>query len=288
MFSFLTFSDSFRNPILYQFPLQSQFPIDIFLLLASDPHYDNLSMAQSSLGKFIPTISFPTFLFGNVIDATRRSMESAMVRKNRDIGLFPGGAREMVECQPNSNNRSSKTITLVKHGGFLKIARALGVFVTPTFIFNFSDAYFSPFSKLERWMYEKFKFTLPLFFSTEITSVSRRPAAMHVGAKIDTSLYTSDRALLNDYYMAVKEIFEKHKGEYPGYEEREIAFAGGLNCAERRGSKTATSFNMTSMPVPKRKLETQVSERSGLDYRGGAWKKKLTNTFARRRGKKLF
>lgn len=194
----------------------------------------------------------------------------------------------MVECQPNSNNRSSKTITLVKHGGFLKIARALGVFVTPTFIFNFSDAYFSPFSKLERWMYEKFKFTLPLFFSTEITSVSRRPAAMHVGAKIDTSLYTSDRALLNDYYMAVKEIFEKHKGEYPGYEEREIAFAGGLNCAERRGSKTATSFNMTSMPVPKRKLETQVSERSGLDYRGGAWKKKLTNTFARRRGKKLF
>mmetsp|Transcript_8370 Transcript_8370/g.12205 ORF Transcript_8370/g.12205 Transcript_8370/m.12205 type:complete len:82 (+) Transcript_8370:333-578(+) len=57
-------------------------------------------MAGSSIGRYLPSIALPVCLYSTTtIDAKKSDMTRAL-QKNKQIGIFPGGAREMHECNP--------------------------------------------------------------------------------------------------------------------------------------------------------------------------------------------
>ena len=160
-----------------------QYPMDIFLLLSSSINsslssgtksclqhtpptpciFENVVVAQSSQGKFVPSISFLTHLMNKTINASRKDIERAL-GEGHDVGIFPGGAREMVVCKCNEDR-----INLVRHGGFLKIARAEGTEVVPTFIFNITDSYNGGCGggKIERYLYDNWHILVPFWWPRE-------------------------------------------------------------------------------------------------------------------------
>ena len=78
------------------------------------------------------------------------------------------------------------------------------------------------------------------------------PPVIHLGHRIDAAKFKSDRALSVAYYSAVKSLFDANKHKYPKYKHREICWVDPPSCLDRRGSKTETTFNPTTRPVPKK------------------------------------
>jgi hypothetical protein len=160
----------------------------IFLLLSLSEDskgkgLKDVTVAQSSLGKFIPTIAFVTSLYGKVIDVTKGEINTAL-KMGRDVGLFPGGHREMLYCRP-----WSPTVPIVKHVGFLKLAMDQRASVTPTFTFGFNNSYWSLGNKFDTWCYENLGCSLPFWFPTSIWG--GEPARMVVGREIDSAKFKS-------------------------------------------------------------------------------------------------
>jgi len=150
-------------PTIYGFHPHSKYPMGIFLLLSgsdTDSSLQDVTVAQSSLGKFIPTIALVTALYGEVIDATKGEIKG-ILKRGKDVGLFPGGQREMIYCKPGSN-----VIPIVKHIGFLRVAMEEGSTVTPTFTFGFNNSFTSIGNEFDMWCFEKLGSNLPFWMPT--------------------------------------------------------------------------------------------------------------------------
>ena len=175
-------------PTIYGFHPHSKYPMGVFLLLslgddAKIGGLKDVTVAQSSLGKFIPTISFVTSLYGKVIDVTKGEI-NATLKRGKDVGLFPGGHREMLYCRPWSS-----TVPIVKHVGFLKLAMDQRASVTPTFTFGFNNSYWSAGNAIDMWCYENLGCSLPFWVPTGLWG--GEPARMVVGQEIDSAKFKS-------------------------------------------------------------------------------------------------
>ena len=71
-----------------------KYPMSIFSSFETRPEiFADFVMAQSSLGKYIPSVGWIAMFFGRAIDATKDSISNAIASGKR-VGLMPGGARE--------------------------------------------------------------------------------------------------------------------------------------------------------------------------------------------------
>jgi len=151
---------STASPAIYGFHPHGRCPLDIHAYLASSQDTASLLMAGSTIGRYLPSIEVPMALYANNIDATKSELLKEL-QQNRHIGLFPGGASEMHECFPGSD-----TITIVKHEGFLRLARVANAEVVPCFIFGMNDSFDSPLKTLQSKIYNYTKCCFPVWFPT--------------------------------------------------------------------------------------------------------------------------
>ncbi|GMI28856.1 hypothetical protein TeGR_g3547, partial [Tetraparma gracilis] len=222
----------------------------------------NLKVAQSSLGKWVPTVGWTTFLAGNVVDVTRASIERELDRSN-DIALFPGGAREMIECEPES-----ASIRLVKHSGFLRLARARGTRVVPTFWFGMNDSHVSWIPTWDAWMYKRTGASIPFW-----VPAADRGIVGVFGHDIDTSEFASDADLARYYFEAVEDLFNHYKKEVGGehYAGRKIVWVEphSKQPQQERGAKPrgTTGHNITTGVS----LIFWLAVACGWVFAGGTW-----------------
>eukprot|EP00814_Leptocylindrus_danicus_P003599 CAMPEP_0116018366 /NCGR_PEP_ID=MMETSP0321-20121206/8605_1 /TAXON_ID=163516 /ORGANISM="Leptocylindrus danicus var. danicus, Strain B650" /LENGTH=486 /DNA_ID=CAMNT_0003488745 /DNA_START=3059 /DNA_END=4519 /DNA_ORIENTATION=- len=153
------------------------------------------------------------------MDASRTELVKGLVR-NKKIGIFPGGAREMHECKAKSGD----VIRIVQHDGFLRLARATGAAVVPCFIFGMENSYISPFVGIQKELYSYTKLSFPIWFPS-INSMWPRKATSHtmvVGKPINTTKFCDDDALIKKYWSDLEHLFERHKSKYPEYASRKV------------------------------------------------------------------
>lgn len=181
---------------------------------------ENMKLAQSSLGKFIPTIAYPTSISG-VIDVTRKSICATLAR-NESVALFPGGAREMTLCQPYT-----KQIKLMKRSGFLRLAwnqvhnAEKDLEVLPVFLFGMNDAYFNPLDTLDQLLFNMIGINIPLWLPTTLTDF-QSDNVMVIGRALNPKDYKNTSALVSAYYTELQSIFDSNKHKYPAYKDRSI------------------------------------------------------------------
>ena len=212
--------DAAKTPCIYGFHPHGRYPMLIFPWLESRPDlFGKLSLAQSSLGKYVPTVGFVTSLCC-VIDVARGAILKTL-DQGRHVGLFPGGAREMVCCEPFSSS-----IPLVKHDGFLRLARARAskgepTNVVPCFLFGLHDSYRNPLARLDALLFNATGVNLPLWMPT---SANGGPFWMVCGAAIDPLEFSSNQDFADAYYTSLEALFDAHKGQLPAYAARSIEF----------------------------------------------------------------
>lgn len=185
--------------------------------------FENLVFAQSSLGKFVPTIGWTTAFSGNVIDVTRKQISVAL-SSGKHVGLMPGGAREMVHCQP-----FSETIPLVKHTGFLRLAHRLarGVdmgdhktpcVVVPCFVFGLHDSFMNPLATLDAKLYESTGLNIPLWIPTS----ANKGTHTVIGEAIDPCDFETVDDFATAYFNALEALFETNKKNFSAYKGRTL------------------------------------------------------------------
>lgn len=208
-----------QTPSIYGFHPHNKYPANIFpLLMSSNFFKEHIVVAQSSLGKFIPSVSYIAYAFGCICDVTKKEISSILRKQTKSVGLFPGGHREMVLLRPDTLK-----IPVIQHSGFLKLAKTNGTTVTPTFIFGFTDSYDTLLQKLDTWLYERMSFSLPTFIPTKRVN---EPTVMVVGEPIDLTSFNEHEidGMSSTYYNALNDLFEKHKGKFEGYKGRSLKF----------------------------------------------------------------
>ena len=238
------FSDSIRrlphpavNPCIMGFHPHGKYPMSLFPAFETRPiqfSETGFVMAQSSLGKFVPTVGFVTALCGRVIDATKKNICAALERKQH-VGIIPGGAREMTLCAPGK-----KEIDLVKHTGFLRLAYAQAKStsqrrgspcVVPCFAFGMQDAYVNPLSSVDEKLYLRTGVNLPLW----LPSRNGGGICIVVANALDPHSFSSLDAFVRAYYASLAQLFEANKGRFAGYKDRSINFVS----VSRRSKKAA-------------------------------------------------
>jgi len=207
-----------RDPCIVALHPHGRYPMNLFPWLASRSDlFGNLVVAQSSLGKYVPTVGLVTMVC-SVVDVTRAAIMTAL-EKRKHVALFPGGAREMVLCQP-----FSKTIPLVKHEGFLRLAyNAEGrrPEVVPCFLFGMHDAYQNPLARLDASLFNRTGINLPLWLPTR-AAASTGDKVMVFGSAVDPYSYSSEEAFTAAYWASLEKAFESNKSRFPLYVSRSI------------------------------------------------------------------
>ena len=91
-------------------------PLIILPWMASRPDlFSNLALAQSSRGKFVPSIGLPTTLSScKTIDVTKKDI-TTNIQEGHYIALFPGGSRGMIECNPD--------ICIIRHSNVIRLVK---------------------------------------------------------------------------------------------------------------------------------------------------------------------
>ncbi|GMH67483.1 hypothetical protein TrLO_g1644 [Triparma laevis f. longispina] len=193
---------------LFGFHPHGKCPLEVFPLLASAPEtFGNMYLAQSSLGKAVPTVGYTTALFGNVIDATKAAITST-VEAGGDVGIFPGGVKEMILCVPGSDE-----IPIVRHAGFLRLAASLGRPIRPSFIFGMNDAYENPFPKIDSAVYKMTGAAIPWWSCSNKKGGDdeRDGPRMVVGKRLRCYEGETEAEFTDRYYAALDYLFESHK-----------------------------------------------------------------------------
>ncbi|GMH59328.1 hypothetical protein TrST_g14312 [Triparma strigata] len=199
-------SDREDDSTLFGFHPHGKCPLEVFPLLASSPEtFENMHLAQSSLGKGVPTVGYTTALFGNVIDATRAAITKS-VKSGGDVGIFPGGVKEMILCVPGSDE-----IPIVRHAGFLRLAAALECPIRPSFIFGMNDSYESPFPKIDEAVYRATGAAFPWWYCSSKGEDQGQGPRMVVGKKLRHFEGETEEEFTDRYYAAVNNLFESHK-----------------------------------------------------------------------------
>lgn len=203
------------KPAVFSLHPHGRFPLDVYAYFASDLYLSSVKIASASQGKFFPTIALTMALYGKTLDVTKSELIKEL-EHNRHVAIFPGGAKEMHECNPFGSE-----IRLVQHNGFLRLARASGAQVIPCFLFGVNEDYFSPFQKLQRTLYNFSKMSFPLWFPTSImTEIGTN--GLVTGNPIETSRFTTDGALITHYWSELQNLFENHKDKFKGYKYKTI------------------------------------------------------------------
>jgi len=203
---------------IFAFHPHGRCPIDIYAYLTSSEETSTITMTGSSIGRYIPSVALPMALYSNNIDATKVDMTKALQRK-KQIGLFPGGAREMHECYPGSEN-----ITIVQHNGFLRLARVTNADVVPCFLFGMNDSHDTVFKKLQSIIYLHTKVSLPLWVPSFFRKQVLPNNTLVLGRKISPAKFASDEEFINFYWEELEELFESNKEKYPAYKRRRLCF----------------------------------------------------------------
>ena len=209
---------------------------------------ENVKLAQSSLGKFIPTVSYPTTAYG-AIDVTRKSICAALAR-NESVALFPGGAREMTFCQP-----FAKVMKLMKRSGFLRLAwkqvheEDKDLKVLPVFLFGMNDAYFNPLDTLDQFLFNKTGINIPLWLPTKITDF-HSDNVMVIGRALDPKDYKDPSALVSAYYTELQSIFDANKHKCPAYKDRSIVMVAEARRSKKKSSVLSIDHLIVAVGVP--------------------------------------
>jgi len=231
---------SSTSPAVYAFHPHGRCPLDIYAYLASSEDTNFILMAGSSIGRYLPSIALPMCLYSTTIDATKSDMTRALQR-NKQIGLFPGGAREMHECNPGSG-----IITIIQHDGFLRLARATNSDVVPCFIFGMNDIYDTPLKTLQKSLYLGTKISIPFWFPSLRMRQCDSSNTLVLGKKISPARFKSDEELINFYWSELEKLFEANKGKYPMYANRKLVFEKSDNTAKVQVGLTVGSRSTVS------------------------------------------
>ena len=200
---------------LYGLHPHGRFPLDIYPYFASDVDLHSVKIASASEGKYFPTIACGMSLYGKTLDANKSVLIKELER-NSHIAIFPGGAKEMHECNTYGNE-----IFIVQHNGFLRLARATNSQVIPCFLFGMNESYFSPFQKFQRSLYKNTKVSLPIWFPAALFP-QKGEGGMVVGSSIETSVFKSDEELIEHYWQQLQNLFDEYKGYYKGYQTKTL------------------------------------------------------------------
>lgn len=153
--------------------------------------------------------------------ADKKSIEHT-IKNGGSALIFPGGAQEalLIPC----NNEVP--IVLKTRKGFVRIAMQHKVPLIPSYTFGEHDLYkIVQTSGILKTLQEKFKaiagFSIPLFFGAPFTLLPRRtPVKVVLGAPLRTDDYEGEltEELVakkhEEYKEALKELFEKHRGDF--------------------------------------------------------------------------
>ena len=194
----------------------------------------DISLAQSSLGKFVPTVGYATIL-SDVIDVTRDNILHEL-QNHKSVALFPGGAREMTLCHP-----SSQLIPLVKRSGFLRLAWGANVKVIPCFLFGMHDSYFCPLARLGKKLFDLACMNIPLWLPTRSSMVANKQKSMVIGAPLDPTTFSSLEKFIDVYHSELESLFEKHKYRHAAYTTRNIIFIDTIQQCDTTTKKRRNS-----------------------------------------------
>merc|ERR1712232_87598 len=211
------------GPCIFGLHPHGRAPMGIIPWLASRPDiFEDIVVAQSSLGKAVPMVGFVT-MFSRVIDATRCIIDT--LRKNKKVAIFPGGAKEMTLCEPYSQE-----IPIVQQTGFLRLAREqaiemqkagkTGPVVVPCFLFGMHDWYSQFLAKFDKRLYAATGLNVPFWWPLQAGSQAQK--LMVVGEHLDPAAYSSEEELAEAYYGKVQQLFEMYKSDLPAYAHRNI------------------------------------------------------------------
>ena len=183
-------------------------------------------MAQSSIGKFVPTVGYTTMLAGRVIDATLKEITKSL-KEGKHVGIIPGGAREMTLCSPGE-----AVISLVPHTGFLRVVweefqqgeGSCSSSVVPAFVFGMHDSYWTPFSGIDRALYEATGLNIPLWLPTWDTILGEGTCLVVRKNPLYPRNYPNLDDFVAGYFDVLEELFYEHRSLFPAYKNRELSF----------------------------------------------------------------
>ena len=204
-----------ERPCIIALHPHGRYPMNLFPWFAKHfDVFDKVSVAQSSLGKFVPTVGYVTMCC-QVIDVARHAIIRELAQKGRHVALFPGGAREMVHANKSPNN----AIVLVRHSGFLRLAHAFDgsrPAVIPCFLFDERDAYFNPLAHADAILFKATGVNIPCWWPSP-QSAKTANNVMVLGGGVSPEDYETLDEFCTAYFTALEDLFEFHKKKIPRY-----------------------------------------------------------------------
>lgn len=231
-----------ERPCILGIHPHGKYPMSLFPAFETRPDLFATSkfvMAQSSLGKYVPTVGWVTMLCGRAIDASRKQISQALA-SGKHVGLMPGGAREMVLCEP-----FSETIPLVRHTSFLRLVHNLATdcgvhhtrmtdgdgnapyrccaVVVPCFVFGIYDSFTNPLAQFDAALYRNTGLNLPLWLpAVGRGKSSDRGTCMVVGEAIDPRDFDNPEDFASQYYASLETLFKTNKRRFGAYKDRRL------------------------------------------------------------------
>lgn len=236
-----------ETPCILGLHPHGRYPMNVLPWFASRPDlFRNTTLAQSSLGKFIPTIGWVT-MFCSVIDVDKVSIQKSLL-EGRNVSLFPGGAREMVYCRPGD-----KQIPIIKRTGFLRLAYSSPCsewrpVVIPCYMFGMHDAFFNPLAIIDKALFYATGANIPLWLPT-LSSASSNGQMMVFGEPVNPSDYKTQEDFNNAYYLSLESAFNENKSRFPQYAKRTLHFVDIISKDKLATKSTKASVEVFSAAI---------------------------------------
>ena len=198
---------------------------------AAFPSLPNLKVLVASAAFYVPLIR-EMWLASYCISASRSVATKALRQGPTAMLVYPGGMDEQIMTV-----KGKERVYLKKRKGFVKLALKEGCEVVPVYAFGESDLYnHSGFLLgLRKWCQKKLGFAamiisgeygmMPYLREEGVTLVFGEAIGIWKGRKWERGMEVSNEMVEEVhglYIKKLKELFNKEKGGFKGYEKREL------------------------------------------------------------------
>lgn len=186
-------------------------------------HFNNTVILGSSVALYYPVMRIICAIRGS-IDEIKKNNFTKYWNNNRDVLIYPGGLKEMIYCEPHSEN----IMVYMRHTGFIRLAIQNGASIVPCFCFGENDAYTNildfiniHFNKIHNRI-----ILPPISYSKSILQGKRIKYALVIGDRIQMVKKESPTPeeitqITNQYCTTLQNLFDKYKDKY-NYGDRKL------------------------------------------------------------------
>mmetsp|Transcript_33836 Transcript_33836/g.86473 ORF Transcript_33836/g.86473 Transcript_33836/m.86473 type:complete len:522 (-) Transcript_33836:538-2103(-) len=172
--------------------------------------------------------------WGGLRKVSKRTFVKALETRG-SVLLCPGGQAELVDAHRIHAERKEMVIN-VRHRGFIRLALQQGAALVPVLVFGELHSFRNLLNwpRLQQWTYRRFGFPIPfLMVGRWYTPLpNKQPVAFVVGDSIRHTPACKEAVtdeeverLHQEYFGALRAMFEEYKGRFPEYRHAELVFS---------------------------------------------------------------